>query len=245
MSISQQSLFSDADPDLAPLPPFFAVLPADWRGILAGEFDQPYFRKLLAFLQRERNAAKVFPADEHILNAFVHTALGSVKVLLLGQDPYHDEGQAHGLSFSVPPGVRPPPSLVNIFKELRDDLGCRVPNHGCLIDWAKQGVLLLNAVLTVRAHESGSHRKQGWEEFTDAIIHAASARTEPVVFVLWGGQAQKKEKLIDASRHVVLKAAHPSPLSATKFFGSKPFSAINEALTRLGKSPIDWQLPDV
>ena len=168
-----------------------------------------------------------------------------MKVLLLGQDPYHDDNQAHGLCFSVQPGIKPPPSLVNMFKELKTDLGCKVPNNGYLVPWAEQGVMLLNAVLTVRAHEPNSHKDKGWETFTDATIRALAERPDPVVFVLWGAYAQKKGKLIDAAKHPVLTAAHPSPLSAKKFFGSRPFSAVNAALEKLGKPPIDWQLPDI
>jgi uracil-DNA glycosylase len=220
-------------------------LPESWRAVLADELEKPYFKALEAFVDGERAKYKVFPPAEDVFNALKYAPYDTMKVLLLGQDPYHDDGQAHGLCFSVRPGVRPPPSLVNIFKELMNDLGCRIPNHGYLVDWAKQGILLLNAVLTVRAHEPNSHKDQGWEQFTDAVIKAVSGREDPAVFVLWGAYAQKKEKLIDTSCHVVLKAAHPSPLSAKKFFGSKPFSAINEALKRMGKEPIDWQLEDI
>ena len=168
-----------------------------------------------------------------------------VKVLLLGQDPYHGPGQAHGLAFSVKPGVKPPPSLANMFRELKADLGCKIPNNGDLVPWAEQGVMLLNAVLTVRAHEANSHKNQGWEQFTDAAIMALNERPEPVVFALWGAYAQKKAKLINPTRHPILTAAHPSPLSAAKFFGSKPFSKINAALESIGQAPIDWQLPDL
>jgi uracil-DNA glycosylase len=168
-----------------------------------------------------------------------------VRVLILGQDPYHDEGQAHGLCFSVRPGVPKPPSLNNILRELSDDIGCSTPNNGCLLPWARQGVLLLNAVLTVRAHEPNSHKNRGWERFTDAIIQAVSDNPSPVVFVLWGAYAQKKIELIDASRHSVVQSVHPSPLSARRgFFGSRPFSAVNEALQASGGSIIDWRLPD-
>ncbi|HEX5690728.1 MAG TPA: uracil-DNA glycosylase, partial [Roseiflexaceae bacterium] len=167
-------------------------------------------------------------------------------VLLLGQDPYHDHNQAHGLCFSVRPGIRPPPSLANMFKELKDDLGCRVPNNGYLVPWAEQGILMLNAVLTVRAHTPNSHKGKGWERFTDAIIRAVSANDQRVVFVLWGGYAQKKLALIDAERHVVIQSAHPSPLSARNgFFGSQPFSRINAELRAAGRPEIDWQIPDL
>ncbi len=219
-------------------------LPPTWKKVLAPEFDKPYFKALQQFVAQERQQHEVFPPENDVFNALKFTPYDQMKVLLLGQDPYHDVGQAHGLCFSVRPGIKPPPSLVNMFKELRDDLGCTIPNHGCLQGWAEQGILLLNAVLTVRAHEPNSHKDQGWEHFTDAVIRAASARTDPVVFVLWGNYAQKKEKLIDAKKHTVVKSAHPSPLSAKKFFGSKPFSAVNNALTQLGKTPINWQLPN-
>jgi uracil-DNA glycosylase len=221
------------------------TLPASWRAVLAGEFSKPYFQALERFVDGERAAHTVFPPEEDVFNALKFTPYDEMKVLLLGQDPYHDDGQAHGLCFSVRPGIKAPPSLVNMFKELKDDLGCRIPNNGCLEPWARQGVLLLNAVLTVRAHEPNSHKDQGWEQFTDAVIRAASDRPDPVVFVLWGAYAQKKERLIDTGRHVILKAAHPSPLSAKKFLGSKPFSAVNDALRRLDKSPLDWQIPDL
>ncbi len=220
-------------------------IPESWRDVLAPEFDKPYFKKLQQFVAEERSNHTVFPPEEDVFNALKYTPYHEMKVLLLGQDPYHDVGQAHGLCFSVRPGVRPPPSLVNMFKELHEDLGCRIPNNGYLVPWAEQGVLLLNAVLTVRAHQPASHANKGWETFTDSIIKAASGRDDPMVFVLWGGYAQKKEKLIDGSKHVILKAAHPSPLSAKKFFGSRPFSAINNALQNMGKEPIDWQLPNL
>jgi uracil-DNA glycosylase len=220
-------------------------IPESWRDVLAPEFDKPYFKKLKQFVTEERSKHTVFPPEEDVFNALKYTPFDDMKVLLLGQDPYHDVGQAHGLCFSVRPGVKPPPSLVNMFKELKDDLGCRIPNNGYLVPWAEQGVLLLNAVLTVRAHEPASHANKGWETFTDAIIKAASARDDPMVFVLWGGYAQKKEKLIDGSKHTILKAAHPSPLSAKKFLGSRPFSAINDALEKMGKDPIDWQIPNI
>ena len=220
-------------------------IPDDWRAALADEFDKPYFAQLRQFVAKERAEHAVFPPEPDVFNALKFTPYEEVNVLLLGQDPYHDDGQAHGLCFSVRPGVKKPPSLVNMFKELRDDLGCTIPNHGCLEGWAREGVLLLNAVLTVRAHEPNSHKDRGWETFTDAVIRAVNDRSSPVVFVLWGAYAQKKEKLIDGGRHTVLKAAHPSPLSAKKFLGSRPYSAINDALSRRGKPPVDWQLPDL
>jgi len=220
-------------------------LPESWRAALADEFAKPYFHQLQKFLARERTEHKVFPPEEDVFNAYKLAPFEEVKVLLLGQDPYHDDNQAHGLCFSVRPGIKPPPSLVNMFKELKTDLGCKIPNNGYLVPWAQQGVMLLNAVLTVRAHQANSHKNQGWETFTDATIQALADRPDPIVFVLWGAYAQKKGKLIDASKNPILTAAHPSPLSASKFFGSRPFSAVNDALKKLGKSPIDWQLPDL
>jgi len=221
-------------------------IPPGWRRVLANEVKQPYYSKLQSFLKKERQQHLVFPAKKEIFAALRLTPFNKVKVLLLGQDPYHDDGQAHGLCFSVQPGVLPPPSVKNIFKELQADLHCRIPHHGFLASWAKQGVLLLNTVLTARAHQAGSHRKQGWETFTDGIITALNARQQPVVFLLWGNDAQKKIALIDQRRHVVIASAHPSPLSAPRgFFGSRPFSKTNAALRRLGQKEIDWQIPEV
>jgi uracil-DNA glycosylase len=219
-------------------------LPADWRKVLAGEMEKPYFKALEKFVDGERKAHQVFPPEEDVFNAFKATPYEKVKVLLLGQDPYHDDGQAHGMCFSVRPGVRIPPSLRNMYKELETDLGVAPVKHGYLKAWADQGVLLLNTVLTVRAHEPASHKDRGWEKFTDAIIKDVSARQKPAVFVLWGAHAKKKAKLIDTSRHAIVQGAHPSPLSAKLFFGSKPFSAVNEALAGFGQEPIDWQLPE-
>jgi uracil-DNA glycosylase len=216
--------------------------PPDWREVLAHEFDKPYFAELERFVAAERREHQVFPPAQDVFNAFRHTPYTKVKVLLLGQDPYHDEGQAHGLCFSVKRGVKLPPSLVNIFKELESDLGIKRPGHGDLTSWADHGVMLLNAVLTVRAHQSASHKNRGWETFTDAVIRALSERNRPMVFLLLGAYAQKKQTLIDATRHRVLTAAHPSPLSATKFFGSKPFSRANDALRELGEAPVDWAI---
>src|SRR5262245_25246258 len=219
-------------------------LPKDWRSILSAEFDKPYFKELREFVEGERAKHTIFPPEEDVFSAFRATPFDKVKVLLLGQDPYHGEGQAHGMCFSVRPGVRPPPSLVNMFRELHTDIGCKVPNHGCLETWAERGVMLLNAVLTVRAHEPNSHKDRGWEKFTDAVIKALNDRKKPVVFALWGAYAQKKAKLVTNEQHRVQKAAHPSPLSAAKFLGSKPYSAINAALAEVGQTPIDWQIPD-
>jgi len=222
------------------------TLPASWRPVLGAETEKPYFQDLQRFLAEERRTHQVFPPEGEVFSAFALTPFESVRVLLLGQDPYHDDGQAHGLCFSVRPGVRPPPSLVNIYKELATDVGFRRPNHGYLASWAEQGVLMLNAVLTVRAHTPNSHKGKGWETFTDQVIRKVSEAKDRVVFLLWGGYAQKKEGLIDASRHLVIKGVHPSPLSAKNgFFGSKPFSAVNRALQASGEPPIDWQLPDL
>ncbi|HVH12736.1 MAG TPA: uracil-DNA glycosylase [Longimicrobium sp.] len=220
-------------------------LPPSWQARVGAELDKPYFQKLRAFVDAERRRATVYPPEDEVFTALEHTPFDRVKVMILGQDPYHGPGQAHGLAFSVCPGVRPPPSLVNIFKELKDETGCPIPNHGFLMSWADQGVLLLNAVLTVRDGEPNSHRGKGWETFTDAIIRSLAEREDPVVFVLWGGYAAKKESLIGPP-HVVLKSAHPSPLSARRgFFGSKPFTHANRALERAGIKPVDWCIPDL
>ena len=221
------------------------AIPASWKKVLADEVKQPYFKVLEHFVTQERAAHTVFPPEGEVFTALRLTPLAEVAVFILGQDPYHDDNQAHGLAFSVRPGVTPPPSLKNIFKELKTDLGCRIPNNGYLAPWAEQGVLLLNAVLTVRAHEPNSHKNKGWEKFTDAALRAVSDKPDPVVFVLWGGYARKKAELIDTSRHIIIESAHPSPLSARSgFFGSKPFSKINAALHQAGKRVVDWQLPD-
>jgi uracil-DNA glycosylase len=221
-------------------------VPPGWRTILKHEFEQPYWPKLAEFVAQERQAETIYPPEDDVFNALVLTPYEQVKVFLLGQDPYHGPGQAHGLCFSVRPGVPPPPSLVNMFKELQSDLGIRPPGHGYLVDWAKQGMLMLNAVLTVRESQPNSHKGRGWERFTDAVIGAVSAKPDPVVFVLWGAYAQKKAALIDAARHTIIQSAHPSPLSARNgFFGSKPYSTINAALEASGKQPIDWRLGPV
>jgi uracil-DNA glycosylase len=221
-------------------------IPKEWRAQLADEFEKPYFQTLQQFVDEERQNYTVFPPEQDVFSALKLTPYERANVFLLGQDPYHDNNQAHGLCFSVRPGIKPPPSLVNIFKELRSDVDFRIPNNGYLVPWAEQGMLLLNAVLTVRAHKPNSHKGHGWEIFTDAVIRAINAREDPVVFVLWGGYAQKKRALIDTSRHTIIQSAHPSPLSANNgFFGSRPFSAINAALRAAGKPEIDWQLPDL
>lgn len=221
-------------------------LPESWHIHLAEELDKPYFLKLAQFVDTERERHTVFPPEHDVFNALRLAPYENVNVLLLGQDPYHDDNQAHGLCFSVRPGIKPPPSLMNIFKELHSDVGFRIPNNGFLVPWAQQGILMLNAVLTVRAHSPNSHKNHGWETFTDAIIRKVNEKERPVVFVLWGGYAQKKLSLIDTSRHHVVQSAHPSPLSARSgFFGSKPFSRINAALREADKPEIDWQLPDL
>jgi len=220
------------------------VLPQSWARVLADEVAAPYFRDLQAFVQQERQRHAVYPPPNEVLAALALTPYEQVRVLLLGQDPYHGEGQAHGLCFSVRPGVPPPPSLVNIFRELQDDVGCPLPSHGCLTAWARQGVLLLNTVLTVRAGEAGSHRGRGWEQFTDAVVRRVNEKRDPVVFVLWGRPAQQKTKWIDDRRHAIVTAAHPSPLSAHRgFLGSRPFSAVNRALRSRGQAEVNWRLP--
>ena len=214
-----------------------------WKEILMDEFKTPYFYSLKEFLIEEKNTFLVYPPGKEIFNAFNFTPYEEVKVVILGQDPYHGKGQAHGLCFSVPEGVKPPPSLVNIFKELHTDVGMKIPQHGNLMKWAQQGVLLLNATLTVRASQAGSHQGKGWENFTDAVINKISEGKSGVVFLLWGRYAQAKESLIDLNKHFVLKAAHPSPFSAYNgFFGCKHFSKTNEILKKQNLAPIDWEL---
>ncbi len=216
-------------------------LPNIWQTSLSEEFEKSYFQSLAQFVDKERGEHLVFPPEPDVFSALRLTPLNRVKVLILGQDPYHDDGQAHGLSFSVRPGVPLPPSLRNIFKELNSDLGVPPASHGCLASWAEQGVLLLNTVLTVRAHAANSHRRKGWEQFTTRIIECVNLQPH-VAFVLWGAPAQEKAALIH-DRHLILRSPHPSPLSAHRgFFGSRPFSRINEFLTSTGQSAIDWQL---
>jgi len=217
-----------------------------WRERLRGEFEQPYMSELKRFLLAERERGRrIFPKGSEWFRALDLTPLERVRVVILGQDPYHGEGQAHGLCFSVQPGVPPPPSLVNIFKELESDLGIRPARHGLLDHWARQGVLLLNSVLTVEMGRAASHRDRGWERFTDAIVAAVNAKPEPVVFLLWGSYAQKKAAFVDQSRHLVLKAPHPSPLSAhSGFFGCRHFSKANAFLQNRSLPPIDWALPE-
>ena len=222
---------------------FFDQIPASWQALLEPEFLQPYIAKLEAFLELERSTQTVFPPEAEVFAALELTPFENVRVLIVGQDPYHDDGQAHGLAFSVKPGKKVPPSLLNIYKELETDLGIPRSKNGFLEPWARQGVLLLNTSLTVRAHEAASHKNKGWEKLTDAVIRAVSSKSDRVVFVLWGGHAGKKLPLIDTSKHTVIQSAHPSPLSAHNgFFGSRPFSKINAALHEAGHSEIDWRI---
>ena len=220
-----------------------AAISNDWLGPMSEEFKKPYYRKLYETVKHEYETREVYPAPDDIFNAFAFTPLKDVKVVILGQDPYHEPGQAHGLCFSVRPEVDTPPSLVNIYKELHDDLGCTIPDHGCLTKWAEQGVLMLNTVLTVRAHQANSHRGIGWEEFTDAAIMALNSQDRPIVFILWGAPAQRKKRMLNNQKHLILEAPHPSPLSAYRgFFGSRPFSQTNAFLEKNGIEPIDWQI---
>ncbi len=217
-----------------------------WDEVLQEEFEKPYFKALLAKVDEEYEKGKCYPPRNKIFSSMKLCDYNDVKVVLLGQDPYHEEGQAHGLCFSVMPGIEPPPSLKNIFKELKDDVGVSAPNHGCLISWARQGVLLLNTVLSVRSGQANSHANLGWQTFTDAIIKKVNELDKPVVFLLWGANARSKESLIDKSRHLVLSCAHPSPLSAYNgFFGCKHFSKTNEFLIKNNRKPIDWQIPSL
>lgn len=216
----------------------------DWNPLLRDQFEEAYWKELQAFVRAERDRHQVHPPHDEVFAALHLTPYADVKVLILGQDPYHGAGQAHGLCFSVRHGIDTPPSLVNIFAELESDLGCPRPAHGNLEHWARQGVLLLNAILTVRAHQAASHQGKGWERFTDRVIEVVNDKPERVVFVLWGSSARKKKAIVDTSRHVVIESPHPSPLSASKgFFGSKPFSRANEALVAAGREPVDWCVP--
>lgn len=218
----------------------------DWQGYLAEEMQRPYYKELRQFLIQEYRTQKIYPDMYAIFNALHYTSLADTKVVILGQDPYHGPGQAHGLSFSVQPGIAPPPSLINIFKELQTDLGCTVPNNGCLKPWADQGVLLLNTVLTVREHAANSHHGHGWEIFTDKIIALLNEREKPLAFILWGSPARSKKKMITNPQHFIVESPHPSPLSASRgFFGSRPFSRVNTFLEQNGQTPIDWQLPNI
>jgi uracil-DNA glycosylase len=220
-------------------------LPPSWMAPLADELRQPYILALRDFLAGERQQSEVYPPADQVFAALELTPFDKVSAVLLGQDPYHRPGQAHGLCFSVLPGTRKPPSLVNIHKELHADLGCAIPTHGCLEAWARNGVLMLNTVLTVRAGQPGSHQGKGWEPFTDAIIRLVSDRPEPVVFLLWGNHARAKKTLIDSGRHAVLEAAHPSPLARAGFAGCRHFSLTNQYRAAWGKPAIDWRIPEV
>jgi uracil-DNA glycosylase len=218
----------------------------DWDIILKEEFDKEYFKELIEKVKKEYEEKTIFPKQTEIFNAFRHTSYSDVKVVILGQDPYHNIGQAHGLSFSVKPGIEAPPSLVNIYKELNEDLGCYVPNNGYLVKWAEQGVLLLNTVLTVRAHQANSHRGIGWEDFTNAVIRVLNEQDRPIVFLLWGRPAQNKMSMLNNPNHLILTAPHPSPLSAYRgFFGCKHFSRTNEFLAAHGVETIDWQIENL
>lgn len=223
-----------------------AMISNDWLPALKDEFRKPYYAQLFRFVKEEYATRVIYPPSDDIFNAFHDTPLSRVKVVILGQDPYHNEGQAHGLCFSVRPDQEIPPSLVNIYQELHDDLGCYVPNNGYLTKWAKQGVLLLNTVLTVRAHQANSHQGKGWEEFTDAVIETVNAQDRPIVFMLWGRPAQMKERMLNNPAHLILKAPHPSPLSAYRgFFGCRHFSRANAFLQEHGIEPVDWQIENV
>lgn len=223
-----------------------AMISNDWLPALHDEFKKDYYKKLYSFVEEEYSTRLIYPAADDIFNALHLTALQDVKVLILGQDPYFNERQAHGLCFSVQPGVDIPPSLKNIYAELQTDLGCKIPNNGYLTKWAKQGVLLLNTVLTVRAHEPNSHQGQGWEKFTDAIIQKVNEQDRPIVYMLWGKPAQTKMKMLNNPKHLILTAPHPSPLSSYRgFFGCKHFSKCNDFLQSNGVEPIDWQIEDI
>ena len=218
----------------------------DWANFLDEEIQKPYYQELRQFLIGEYRTKKIYPNMYDIFNALHFTSYADTKVVILGQDPYHEPGQAHGLSFSVLPNVPTPPSLMNIFKELHDDLGCTIPNNGCLKYWAEQGVLLLNAVLTVRAHAANSHQGKGWEIFTNRIIELLNEHEKPLAFILWGRPARAKKVMITNPKHFIVESAHPSPLSAYNgFFGSRPFSKVNNFLESVNETPIDWQIPNV
>jgi uracil-DNA glycosylase len=215
----------------------------DWNPLLRGEFETEYWKELQSFVARERQAHTVYPSHEEVFACLHLTAYADTKVMILGQDPYHGPNQAHGLCFSVQPGISTPPSLANVYKELHEDLGIPIPDHGNLEPWARDGVLLLNTTLTVRAGQAASHQKKGWETFTDKVIQVVNEKDDPVVFILWGNSARRKRSLIDTSRHTIIESAHPSPFSARNgFFGSKPFSRANEALVAAGREPIEWSL---
>ncbi|MEH7107516.1 uracil-DNA glycosylase [Bacillus sp. JJ1764] len=223
-----------------------AILKNDWSPLLEGEFEKPYYQRLRGILKEEYQTRVIYPEQYDIFNALHLTPFHQTKVVIIGQDPYHGPGQAHGLSFSVKPGVGIPPSLQNIYKELKADLGCTIPNNGYLVKWAEQGVLMLNATLTVRAGTPNSHKDLGWDLFTDKVIETLNQRETPVVFILWGNFAQQKEQLITSPHHYIIKSPHPSPFSANRgFFGSRPFSRTNAILREIGLEEIDWQIPDL
>ena len=223
-----------------------AAINGDWLEALKDEFKKDYYKQLFEKVNEEYRTRLIFPPSNDIFNAFHLTPLKDVKVVILGQDPYHGNNQAHGLCFSVKPEVEIPPSLVNIYKELHDDLGCTIPDHGYLVKWAKQGVLMLNTVLTVRAHQANSHRGIGWEQFTDAAIRVLNTQDRPIVFILWGRPAQMKKAMLNNPKHLILEAPHPSPLSSYRgFFGSRPFSKTNQFLEANGVEPIDWQIDEL
>lgn len=223
-----------------------SILHNDWAPLLEEEFQKPYYLQLRQFLKLEYGTYTIYPDMHDIFNALHYTSYEQTKVVILGQDPYHGPGQAHGLSFSVKPGIPAPPSLQNMFKELHSDLGCRIPDNGHLVRWAKQGVLLLNTVLTVREGQAASHKGNGWETFTDRVISLLNERERPIVFILWGSHAGQKSQLITNHRHHILRSVHPSPLSSHRgFFGSKPYSQANAFLQSIGSEPIDWQIPDI
>jgi uracil-DNA glycosylase len=222
------------------------MLKNDWAPLLEGEMEKTYYQQLRKVLREEYQTKVIYPDQDDIYNALQFTAFNETKVVIIGQDPYHGPGQAHGLSFSVKPGVKIPPSLKNIYKELQTDLGCSIPNHGHLVEWTKQGVLLLNAVLTVQAGIPNSHKSLGWEMFTDKVIETLDQRETPVVFILWGRFAQQKQQLITSSKHLIIKSPHPSPFSAHKgFFGSRPFSQTNAFLRKIGSKEINWQITNL
>lgn len=222
------------------------IIGNDWDDILGEEFDKDYYQNLRKFLDEEYTNKTIYPSKQDLYNALRLTPYKDVKVVILGQDPYHEPGQAHGLAFSVNKGIQIPPSLINIYKEMKDDIGTFIPNNGYLFSWAKQGILLLNSVLTVEAHKANSHKGKGWEVLTDFIISKLDKKDEPIVFILWGRNARDKKALITNPKHLIIESAHPSPLSAYNgFFGSKPFSKTNKFLTKNNKAPINWQIPNI
>ncbi len=222
------------------------ILQNDWGPLLGSEFEKEYYQALANFLKEEYEEHVIYPKKEDIFNALQYTSYENTKVVILGQDPYHGPNQAHGLSFSVQPGIKTPPSLLNMYKELRDEYGYEIPNNGYLVKWAEQGVLLLNTVLTVRQGEANSHKGKGWEHFTDRVIELLNEREKPVIFILWGRHAQAKKKLITNTNHHIIESVHPSPLSARRgFFGSKPYSKVNEILSNMDEKEIDWQIPNI